>query len=58
MTKIHFGEINIVDFTKHNDLVKREEFIKSRNNIRGNSYWKVQKYHSKSLNINLLWNDL
>ena len=58
MTKIHFGEINIVDFTKHNDSVKREEFIKSRNNLKCNPEWKVQKYHSKSLNINLLWNDL
>jgi hypothetical protein len=58
MTKIHFGEMHIIDFTKHNDLEKREEFIRTRDNYRCNSDWKVQKYHTKSLNINLLWNDL
>lgn len=58
MTKIHFGEMHIIDYTKHKDLAKREEFIRTRNNLRCNTDWKDKKYHTKSLNINLLWNDL
>jgi hypothetical protein len=58
MTKIHFGEMHIIDYTKHKNSGIREEFIRTRNNLRCNTDWKDKKYHTKSLNINLLWNDL
>ena len=53
MKKVHFGDIRYSDFTKHNDLKRREAYLNRAYNIRGN--WMTNKYSPNNLAINLLW---
>lgn len=51
--KIHFGNINYEDFTKHGDLTRRNSYISRASNIKGD--WKRNKYSPNNLAINVLW---
>ena len=53
MKKVHFGHIDYQDFTKHNDLKRREAYLNRAYNIRGK--WMDNKYSPNNLAINLLW---
>ena len=53
MKKVHFGHIDYQDFTKHNDLKRREAYLNRAYNIRGK--WLDNKYSPNNLAINLLW---
>ena len=54
MKKVHFGDIRYFDFTKHNDLNRREAYLNRAYNIRGK--WMDNKYSPNNLAIALLWN--
>lgn len=53
MKKVHFGHLDYQDFTKHNDLKRREAYLNRAYNIRGN--WMNNKYSPNNLAIHLLW---
>ena len=53
MKKVHFGHIDYQDFTKHNDLKRREAYLNRAYNIRGK--WMENKYSPNNLSIALLW---
>lgn len=50
---IHFGQMGYEDFTKHNDLERRKNYLKRATHIKGN--WKDNKYSPNNLSINILW---
>jgi hypothetical protein len=50
---IHFGDIRYEDFTKHNDVKRRERYLKRVSNIKGD--WKDNKYSPNILSMRLLW---
>ncbi len=50
--KVHFGDINYSDFTKHNDLKRREAYLNRTHNLKG--HWMDNKYIPNNLSINLL----
>lgn len=50
---VHFGQMNYEDFTKHNDLNRRNRYLNRAMNIRGD--WKDDKYSPNNLSIHLLW---
>ena len=50
---IHFGQLNYSDFTHHNSLIRRDNYLKRSKNINGN--WKNDKYSANNLSRNLLW---
>lgn len=52
--KINFGSIKYQDFTKHNDPIKRENYLKRSAGIKGD--WKDNKYSKNNLSRILLWN--
>lgn len=49
----HFGEIGYEDFTKHNDPIRRQAYLKRTANMKGN--WKNDKYSANNLARNILW---
>jgi hypothetical protein len=51
---VHFGQIDMQDFTYHNDLLRRENYLKRANGIKGK--WRENPYSPNNLAINLLWN--
>ena len=51
---IHFGSILYEDFTKHNDEVRRINYLKRALKIKGD--WKNDFLSPNNLSINLLWN--
>jgi hypothetical protein len=53
---VHFGQFDppMEDFTFHENLQRRERYLKRAMNIRGD--WKSNKYSANSLSIALLWN--
>lgn len=51
--QINFGDINAEDFTKHNNLIRRYNYLKRATNIKGN--WRNNKYSPNLLSINLTW---
>lgn len=51
--RVHFGNINYEDFTKHKNEIRRQSYLKRAMNIKGN--WKDNKYSPNNLSINLLW---
>lgn len=51
--KIHFGNINYEDYTKHRDKIRRENYLKRASAIKGD--WKDNKYSPNNLSINILW---
>jgi hypothetical protein len=50
----HFGDINLADFTKTGDEVKRKSYLARSAGIKGD--WKRDKYSSNNLARALLWN--
>ena len=50
---VHFGRIGYKDYTKHNDLNRRNAYLARATKIKGN--WKDDPYSPNSLSINLLW---
>jgi hypothetical protein len=50
---IHFGDIRYEDFTKSNNLEKREAYLKRTANIRGS--WKNDLYSANNLARVILW---
>lgn len=51
--KIHIGDINREDYTKHKDEMRRKSYLARSANIRGN--WADSKFSGNSLARNLLW---
>jgi len=52
-TMISFGDLRFEDFTKHNDLQRRERYLKRATKIKGN--WINDKLSANNLAMNLLW---
>ena len=50
----HFGDINLADFTKTADEVKRKSYLARSAGIKGD--WKRDKYSANNLARALLWN--
>jgi len=50
---VKFGSIDYQDLTFHNDLKRRENYIKRASNIKGN--WKSNPYSANNLSIKILW---
>jgi hypothetical protein len=50
---VHFGQIPYEDFTKHQDLKRRENYLTRTANMRGN--WKNDKYSANNLSREILW---
>lgn len=53
MHKVHFGDIRYSDFTKHNNLERREAYLRRATNLNG--HWRDNKYSPNNLSIHLLW---
>ena len=51
--KVHFGNINYEDFTRHNNDSRRENYLKRASNIKGN--WKADKYSPNNLSLKIIW---
>jgi GTPase Era involved in 16S rRNA processing len=51
---VHFGQIGYEDYTKHNDLNRRNAYLARATKIKGN--WENDPYSPNSLSIHLLWN--
>ena len=54
LKKVNFGHLLYSDFTKHNNLERREAYLRRATNLNG--YWRNNKYSPNNLSINLLWN--
>ena len=50
---VHFGSMQHQDFTHHQDLKRKNNYIRRSSNIRGN--WKNNKMSPNNLSIHLLW---
>lgn len=50
---VHFGQMGYQDFTKSNNLIKRDNYLKRSKNIKGD--WKNNIYSPNNLSINILW---
>jgi hypothetical protein len=50
---IHFGALNYEDFTKHQDPIRRDNYLKRTANMRGD--WKDDMYSANNLARNILW---
>ena len=50
---VHFGQMGYEDFTKHNDPIRRHNYLTRTAFMRGD--WKNNKYSPNNLSRNLLW---
>jgi hypothetical protein len=50
---IHFGQLPYEDFTKHQDPVRRQNYLNRASKIKGN--WKTDPYSPNNLAMHLLW---
>lgn len=50
---IHFGLLGYEDYTKHNDPIRRHNYLTRTAFMRGN--WKNDKYSPNNLSRNILW---
>ncbi len=50
---VYFGQVGYEDFTKHGDQLRRENYLRRTENIKGN--WKENKYSPNNLSRNILW---
>lgn len=50
---IHFGDINYMDYLKHQDPYRQYLYKKRASKIKGN--WKNNKYSPNNLSLNILW---
>ena len=51
--KVYFGAMGYEDHTKHNDPIRRSNYLRRSANIRGN--WKDDKFSPNNLAMNVLW---
>ena len=51
--RVHFGNINYEDYSRHKNEIRRNAYISRATNIKGD--WKSNKYSPNNLAINLLW---
>ena len=50
---VYFGQMGYEDFTKHQDLNRRKNYLRRTENMRGN--WRDNKYSANNLSRNILW---
>lgn len=50
---IHFGSIYYLDYLKHQDPERRENYLRRSQAIKGD--WENNKYSPNNLSINILW---
>ena len=50
---VHFGQFPYEDFTRHGDLVRRNNYLSRATKIKGD--WKSDPYSPNNLAIKLLW---
>ena len=50
---INFGSINYSDHTKHQNAIRRANYLKRSAGIRGN--WRNNKYSANNLSRSILW---
>ena len=50
---VYFGQMGYEDFTKHQDLNRRKNYLRRTENMRGN--WRDNKYSADNLSRNILW---
>jgi len=50
---IHFGALNYEDFTKHQDPIRQNSYLKRTANMKGD--WKDDKYSANNLAREILW---
>jgi hypothetical protein len=53
LKKVNFGHLLYSDFTKHNNLERREAYLRRSDGIRGP--WRNNKYSKNNLSRVLLW---
>ncbi len=51
--QVYFGQVGYEDFTKHSDPLRRENYLRRTENIKGD--WKENKYSPNNLSRNILW---
>jgi hypothetical protein len=51
---VDFGQMKYLDYTKHRDEKRRENYLKRATKIKGD--WAKDKYSPNNLSINILWN--
>jgi hypothetical protein len=51
--KVYFGSMGYEDHTKHNDPIRRNNYLRRSANIKGD--WKEDKYSPNNLARNVLW---
>jgi hypothetical protein len=56
LKKVNFGSIEYSDFTKHNNMERRENYLKRSDGIRGN--WRDNYYSKNNLSRALLWDSM
>ena len=50
---IHFGQMGYQDYTKHHDAIRRNNYLRRTENMKGN--WKQNIYSPNNLSRNILW---
>ena len=50
---VDFGQMGYEDFTKHQDLNRRQRYLNRATNIKGK--WREDKYSPNNLSIHILW---
>ena len=50
---IHFGQLGYEDFTKHNDKLRKNNYLTRTAGMKGN--WKNNPYSANNLSRNILW---
>jgi hypothetical protein len=51
---VHFGAFGMEDYTKHQDINRKNKYLARATNIRGE--WKENPYSPNNLSLSLLWN--
>lgn len=51
--RVHFGNINYQDHTRHKDEKRRNSYIARASNIKGD--WKKNPYSPNNLSLKILW---
>ena len=50
---VNFGQMGYEDYTKHNDPIRRNSYLRRSKNIKGK--WKADEYSPNWLSISILW---
>ena len=51
---VHFGSLGYEDYTKHNDIARRNKYLARATKIKGD--WKDNPYSPNILSLKILWN--